>query len=144
MLRAALILLGLAAICLGCSQGEALSLDDVDTPSVEQQDAKLAQDVAKGQEARAWLAREDTTLFEISKDQGREIVEAMYSAGSPAVTMIDSDKLSEDSNREIGSTFVAELPQDPATRKRIFEAYQKIFEEEEKDQGQKYLWIATD
>lgn len=128
----------------GCSKKVETTQSSSGTDSASS-DAGMAKDFAVAPEARAWVSDPNHGFFEISKDQGREIIEKLYSAGAVKVVIADAAKMDENKPEEIAATFTIELPAEAEKRKAIIKIINDLYEEEVvKDTGQKYVMLTTD
>jgi hypothetical protein len=108
-------------------------------------------------EAREWLAIEkDHHLWKVDRATVKPLVEKLYAAGSPKVYATGT-KPADESPTQMVAMFMAEVPDDPAVRSRIFQVQADFWksylddpdqddldEVIEKDEGQKYLFINFD
>jgi hypothetical protein len=143
------IALVLAAATLGftgCLESPVAGTKDEKSES-EDSDKQIAEWLSEpdNAEARNWLQTESHVLFEGDKEAAVKLVSDLYSAGATKVWVIG---ISEIGDAEVAAAFVAVLPADAASRKRVFAVesdFQKLIgEDPSRDTGQKYLHFSFD
>jgi hypothetical protein len=96
-------------------------------------------------EARKWLESDSHILFEGDRKTAGRVVSDLYSAGATEVWIIG---ITQFRDAEVAAAFVAVLPSDTASRKRVFAVesdFQKLIGgDASNDAGQKYLHFTFD
>ena len=113
-------------------------------PPELERDAKLAQSVAAGVEAREWCDRPNVMGFQVSVADMRDLADEAYQRGARKVWVTG---ISELQGKEIAAVMVVELPVAEATRAELFGWYNATFHEDdapERDVGQAYLELVLD
>jgi hypothetical protein len=145
--------MGIALVIAAATLGLNGCLDSAVTVSkdakseAEDSDKQIAEWLSEpdNAEARSWLQSESHVLFEGDKEAAVKLVGDLYSAGATKVWVIG---ISEIGDAQVAAAFVAVLPADGASRKRVFAVesdFQKVIgEEPSRDTGQKYLHLTFD
>lgn len=157
LLRYALFIALCACVCGACEEELKTRSGDSEAGEALDQGRENAQEADKiaeeelsqpnHAEARDWCdpKHKDHVGFEVSTATMLQIANELYEAGAPKVYVTGIDEIGQ---VKISASMVAELPKDPAARKKVF-AWQAKFAQEIDDDpapdvGQKYFFITLD
>lgn len=107
---------------------------------------------SKKAEALTWLEESGgrNTLGELSTtEESVALIREAYNAGAEEILAIEIDEYDEDDGlHENTGKLIVRVPQDPATRKRVFQWCTRRAEEQgyegEKDEGQAHIFVSLD
>jgi hypothetical protein len=131
---------------IGCMESS-VAVSKGEKSEAEESDKQIEEWLAEpdNAEARKWLQSESHVLFEGDKETASKLVNDLYGAGATKVWVIG---ISEINDAEVAAAFVAVLPADAASRKRVFAIesdFQKMIGgDPTRDEGQKYLHFSFD